>query len=94
MSTGHVIGSNWSSVGCAASRAEITGFAGDLPKPVGILEVAVVSERGLGLMQIGSSFFASAWKNNEDDEMRNEWEILLDGLLINADWSPAGKVAE
>jgi hypothetical protein len=77
-----------------ASRAEIGGFAGELPKPVGTLEVSVVSERGLGLMQIGSSFFASAWKNNEDDEMRNEWEILFDGLLINADWSPAGKVAE
>jgi hypothetical protein len=76
-----------------ASRAEITGFAGDLPKPVGILEVAVVSERGLGLMQIGSSFLASALTIIEDDEMSNELEILFDGLLINADWSPAGQVA-
>jgi hypothetical protein len=74
--------------------AEITGFAGDFPNPVGALEVSVVYERGLGLMQIGSSFLTSAWTIIEDDEMSNELDILFDGLLINADWSPAGPVAE
>jgi hypothetical protein len=45
-------------------------------------------------MQIGSSFLTSAWTIIEDDEMSNELDILFDGLLISADWSPAGPVAE
>jgi hypothetical protein len=77
-----------------ASRAEITGFAGDLPRPVGTLELSFVSERRLGLMQIGSSFLAIAWTTIEDDDMSKELDILFDGLWINADRSPAGPFAE
>jgi len=43
-----------------ASRAEMTAFAADLPKPVGTLDVTVASERGLGLIQVGSAIYRTS----------------------------------
>lgn len=77
-----------------ASRAELTAYAGDLPKPVGNLEVSVASERGLGLMQVGMSMYAALSTIANDGEASNEMEILLDGLSITADWTPAAQVAD
>jgi hypothetical protein len=79
-----------------ASRAELTAFAGDLPRPVGTLEVSVASERGLGLMQVGMSAFLamdSMWEGNPDED-RKQLEVLFDGVSVQADWSPAAQVAD
>lgn len=77
-----------------AARAELTAFAGDLPRPKGTLEVSVASQRGLGLMQIGMSAymsFVSVMEENGDD---NQLEILLDGLTVDANWTPSAQVAD
>lgn len=79
-----------------ASRAELTAFAGDLPRPVGTLEVSVASERGLGLMQVGMSAFLamdSMW-DGDPDEDRKQLDVLFDGVTVQADWSPAAQVAD
>ncbi|MBT8411627.1 MAG: hypothetical protein KJP02_07510, partial [Octadecabacter sp.] len=68
-----------------AARAELTGFAGALPKPVGQLEVSVYSERGLGIMQVGMASFMAAGGGPDASEL----DILLDGVTVEADWSPA-----
>ena len=78
-----------------ASRAELTAFAGDLPKPVGVIEVGAASERGLGLMQVSMSAytaFASAMVGDATDT--NELDILLDGVTISGNWTPAATVAD
>lgn len=77
-----------------ASRAELTAYAGDLPKPVGTLDVTVNSERGLGMMQIGMAAYNSFSQLMDDDAISNEMEILFDGLSISADWSPSTQVAD
>jgi len=68
-----------------AARAELSGFAGALPKPVGQLELSVFSERGLGIMQIAMASFLAAGGGPDASEL----DILLDGLTVDADWSPA-----
>lgn len=70
-----------------ASRSELSAFAGDLPGPVGTLEIVVGSERGLGLMQVGMSAYQSV-VSIIDDEAEMELDILLDGLTVSADWTP------
>ncbi len=77
-----------------ASRAELTAYAGDLPKPVGALEVSVGSERGLGLMQVGMWAYNSFEAVFIDDVDGNELDILLDGITITADWSPDAQRAD
>lgn len=74
----------------AASRAELTAFAGDLPKPVGTLEVSVMSERGFGIMQAVGAGMQSVL----DGPNAAELEILLDGLSVDVDWTPAAQVAD
>ena len=77
-----------------ASRAELTAFSGDLPKPVGTLEVSVNSERGLGLMQIGMSAYRSFESSFDENAQGNQFDILFDGLTVEANWSPAAQVAD
>ncbi len=77
-----------------ASRAELTAYAGDLPRPVGNLEVSVASERGLGLMQVGMSMLLAVDSIVDGASNNTELDILLDGLTIRADWSPAAQVAD
>lgn len=79
-----------------ASRAELTAFAGDLPKPEGTLELAVNSERGLGLMQVGMSAYwaMDAMMGDDPEADRAQLDILLDGVTLTADWSPAAQVAD
>lgn len=77
-----------------ASRAELTAYAGDLPIPVGTLEVSVASERGLGLMQVGMWAYNSFAAIMEDDAAGDELDILLDGITIEADWAPTALVAD
>jgi len=79
-----------------ASRAELTAFATDLPKPIGTLEVSVASERGLGLMQVGvaAAFSTEAIINGEDGAIAQQMEILFDGLTLSADWSPDAQNAD
>ncbi|AKS45513.1 hypothetical protein SAMN05444287_0609 [Octadecabacter temperatus] len=77
-----------------ASRAELTAYAGDLPKPVGELEVSVGSERGLGLMQVGMWAYNSFEAVISDEVDGNELDILLDGITITADWSPDAQLAD
>lgn len=73
-----------------ASRAELSGFAGALPRPVGALEVSVFSERGLGIMQVGLASFMAASSTSSTDEL----EVLLDGLTAEADWTPAARAPD
>lgn len=75
------------------SRAELTAFAGDLPKPVGTLDVVVGSERGLGLMQIMMFGWTSVGLSDAD-ESGGRLDLLLDGISIDVDWSPAAQVAD
>lgn len=77
-----------------ASRAELTAYAGDLPKPVGTLEIIVSSERGLGLMQVGMSMYSSFVAVMDDSEATDQMAILLDGVTLSADWTPAAQVAD
>ncbi|MEL6958118.1 MAG: hypothetical protein AAGL89_04085 [Pseudomonadota bacterium] len=77
-----------------AARAELTAFAGDLPGPEGTLEVLVNSERGLGIMQIGMAAYADVAALFADEDDSAYLEILLDGLTIDADWSPAEPIAD
>jgi hypothetical protein len=77
-----------------ASRAEMMAFSADLPKPVGTLEVAAASERGLGLMQVGAALYSSFASVMEDGAMNNEMEIMFDGLAITANWSPSAQTAD
>lgn len=72
-----------------ASRAELTAFASDLPRPVGTLEVVVGSERGLGMVQLGGAMFNGASSLfDEGEDAGPSMEILFDGLAISADWTP------
>ena len=77
-----------------ASRAELTAYAGDLPRPVGTLEVSVASERGLGLMQVGMSMYLAMDSIIEGEAKNSELDILFDGMTATADWSPADDVAD
>ncbi|MCF2870060.1 hypothetical protein L0664_03180 [Octadecabacter sp. G9-8] len=77
-----------------ASRAELMAFSADLPKPVGTLEVSVASERGLGLMQVGSAMYSGFTSVMDEGTMSNEMEIMFDGLTVDANWSPAAQVAD
>ncbi|WP_375280458.1 hypothetical protein [Pseudooctadecabacter sp.] len=81
-----------------ATRAELMAYAGDLPSPAGTLEISAASERGLGLMQLGASVALSFAAIMEDasveDAERHQLEILLDGVTISADWTPAAPVAD
>ena len=77
-----------------ASRAELTAFSGDLPKPVGTLEVSVASARGLGLMQVGMWAYNSFEAVDVGEADGNELEILLDGITVEADWAPDAQVAD
>lgn len=79
-----------------ASRAEFMAFASDLPSPVGTLEVQADSARGLGLMQFGASVAMSftASTDPDPDAERDRLEILLDGMTLRADWSPAAQEAD
>ena len=76
------------------SRAELTAFAGDLPKPVGTLEVNVNSERGLGIMQVGAAIAMSGLEILTEEKGADQMEVLFDGLTIGADWTPAAQVAD
>lgn len=79
-----------------ASRAELTAFASDLPRPVGTLEMSVASERGLGLMQVVMSVAtgASNFLGEDGDGFGTEMEILFDGLTVSANWSPDAQNAD
>lgn len=77
-----------------ASRAELTAYAGDLPRPVGTLEVSVASERGLGMMQVGMSMYLAMDSIIEGEAKNSELDILLDGVTVTADWSPAAEMAD
>lgn len=74
----------------AASRAELTAFASDLPNPVGTLDLSVASERGLGLMQVFGSVSATAMDtlNGETSNLARHLDIMLDGLTLSANWTP------
>ncbi|HCP81603.1 MAG TPA: hypothetical protein DIT67_08410 [Octadecabacter sp.] len=78
----------------SASRAELTAYAGDLPKPVGTLEVSVSSVHGLGLMQVGMWMYNSLEAVMADDDGGSEMEILLHGITVEADWTPDAHVAD
>lgn len=67
-----------------ASRAELTEFAAALPRPVGALELSLNSERGLGLMQ---AIMGNMQSFAEGDLVN--WEVMLDGVTLGADWSPS-----
>ena len=77
-----------------ASRAELTAFSGDLPKPIGTLEISVASEGGLGLMQVGMWAYNSFEAVVDDTADGSELEILLHGITIEADWSPDVQIAD
>lgn len=77
-----------------ASRAELTAFAGDLPRPLGTLEVSIASAGGLGLMQVGMWAYTSFEAVIADEVAGNELEILLHGITIEADWAPDAQVAD
>jgi len=77
-----------------ASRAELSAYAGDLPKPVGTLELQAGSERGLGLMQIGASLARSVLAFTEGEDMGGNLELMLSGLTISADWTPKDPIAD
>ena len=78
----------------SASRVELTAFSGDLPKPVGTLEVSVASEGGLGLMQVGMWAYNSFEAVMNDDADGSGLEILLHGITVEADWAPDAQVAD
>lgn len=77
-----------------ASRAEMMAFAADLPNPIGTLEVSVASERGLGLMQVGSAMYSAFSAVMDDDAISNEMDIMFDGLSVDVDWTPSAQVAD
>lgn len=77
-----------------ASRAEMMAFAADLPNPIGTLEVSVASERGLGLMQVGSAMYSAFSAVMDDDAISNETDIMFDGLSVDVDWTPSAQVAD
>ncbi|MBU2992776.1 hypothetical protein Q4555_03780 [Octadecabacter sp. 1_MG-2023] len=79
-----------------ASRAELTAFASDLPKPVGTLEVSVDSVAGLGLMQVVMSMatMATDIMDENGSASGNQMEILFHGLTVSADWSPDAQNAD
>lgn len=77
-----------------ASRAELTAYGADLPSPAGNLEVIVASERGLGLMQVGAAFYAGFSSIMNEETRVNEMEILLSGVRLSADWTPAAQLAD
>jgi hypothetical protein len=77
-----------------ASRAELMAYAADLPGPVGTLEVSVASERGLGLMQIGSAVYSGFTSVVDGGAISNEMEIMFDGLSVTANWSPTAQMAD
>ncbi len=76
------------------SRAELTAFSGDLPNPVGTLEVSVASERGLGIMQVAMSLASGALTIMDENGPDNATEILFDGMTLGANWTPAAQVAD
>lgn len=76
------------------SRAELTAFFGDLPNPIGTLEISLASERGLGLMQIAMSAASGALTILDEEYDSNATEILLDGLSLSANWTPDAQVAD
>lgn len=79
-----------------ASRAELMAFAGDLPRPVGTIEVSIASERGLGLMQVGASAMSlmqTALDGGSEMDAR-QLDVMLDGLTVRADWTSAAQVAQ
>lgn len=78
----------------AASRAELTAYASDLPSPVGTLEVIASSERGLGLMQLGTAMYQSFVARPDLSDPSSGLDVMLDGVTIRADWSPATPVAD
>ena len=67
-----------------ASRAELTGFAGELPRPQGSLDLALDSETGFGLVKVGT-FAALGWVDTVEN---GGLDVLLDGMTLGADWSP------
>jgi len=73
-----------------ASRAELTAFAGDLPRPEGRLEMSLAAERGLGVMQVAAGMNRLAFGLEDTDGL----EVLLDGIRIGADWTPAETIAD
>ena len=77
-----------------ASRAELTAYAGDLPKPIGTLEVSVASENGLGLAQVGMALYSGFVSIMDEGAISEEMEILFSGLTMTADWSPKAQVAD
>ena len=77
-----------------ASRAELTAFAGDLPAPVGTLEVTAHSERGLGLMQVGMAMYQTIGSFAAEDGDSSGLALMLDGITLSADWTPATPVAD
>lgn len=77
-----------------ASRAELMAYAADLPKPVGTIELAASSERGLGLVQFGAAAYSGFVSIMDDREMSREMEIMFDGLSITANWTPAAQMAD
>ncbi|MCF2904505.1 hypothetical protein L0666_05860 [Octadecabacter sp. CECT 8868] len=79
-----------------ASRAELTAFASDLPKPIGTLEVSVDSEAGLGLMQVVMSMatMATDIMDESGSATQNPMEILFHGLTVSANWSPDAQNAD
>lgn len=81
-----------------ASRAELTAFAGDLPKPVGRMEIVMSAERPIGLMQVGATAFMTAARfldgPSDDEAIRDELGILFDGVTLSADWTPDAQVAD
>lgn len=76
------------------SRAELTAFAGDLPKPIGTLEILINSERGLGIMQVGVAAAMSGLAMLNEDEGSDQLEVLFDGVTIDGNWTPTAQVAD
>lgn len=77
-----------------ASRAELMAYAGDLPAPVGTLEISAASERGLGFMQVIGATMQSFATLEADADIAPVLDVALDGLTISADWSPAAQLAD
>lgn len=73
-----------------SSRAELTDFAEDLPKPAGRLEVSVASDRGLGMLQVGMGVISSMDSDGESG-MADAFDGLFDGLSAQATWTPSLK---
>lgn len=71
-----------------SSRAELTAFAADLPKPIGELEVSIASEQGLGIMQVGVAAAMTGASLFTSDSGRNQMEAMLDGVTVSVDWAP------